>query len=191
MDHVENKRVVHDLCRGRPDAWANFVDQTAGVASAAVRKVFETHGLKAQDADVDEVVAFVYDSMIRANFRIFRRLQAPYDLRSLMVAAAMRRSVDALRAREEKVKTLGQEVKSEITLLPKEDSAGGQAKIVSDVIGTLSPRDAMLVRVVYIHGKSYREAASLVGMPLNGVGPTLSRALKKIRDAIAPEEAEP
>jgi MFS family permease len=53
------------------------------------------------------------------------------------------------------------------------------ARLLEELEGT----EAQVVRMYHLEGKSYQEISSLVGMPENSIGPTLSRAREKMRRA--------
>jgi RNA polymerase sigma factor (sigma-70 family) len=54
---------------------------------------------------------------------------------------------------------------------------------VSDgsAIERLPARDALLVRLVYLDGATYEEAAALLAVPVNSVSPWLVRAKERLR----------
>lgn len=43
------------------------------------------------------------------------------------------------------------------------------------------PREADVIRQFHLEGKSYREISASLGIPENSIGPTLSRALDRMR----------
>jgi RNA polymerase sigma-70 factor (ECF subfamily) len=49
----------------------------------------------------------------------------------------------------------------------------------------LNGAEADVVRMYHLEGKTYREISDQVGMPENTIGPTLSRARLKLRQASA------
>jgi RNA polymerase sigma-70 factor (ECF subfamily) len=60
---------------------------------------------------------------------------------------------------------------------------------VERLLQTLSGREAEIVRLYHLEGKSYREISKLVGVPENTIGPTLSRARAKLRTAVGESPA--
>jgi len=49
------------------------------------------------------------------------------------------------------------------------------------MMANLDTAEASIVRMYHLEGMSYQEISSAVGMPENSVGPTLSRARRKMR----------
>jgi RNA polymerase sigma-70 factor (ECF subfamily) len=54
---------------------------------------------------------------------------------------------------------------------------------VERLLRTLHGPEADVVRMYHLEGKSYQEISSRIGMPENTIGPTLSRARAKLREA--------
>lgn len=52
---------------------------------------------------------------------------------------------------------------------------------VERLLAGLDAAEAKVVRMYHLEGKSYQEISSAVGLPENSVGPTLSRARRKMR----------
>jgi RNA polymerase sigma-70 factor (ECF subfamily) len=52
---------------------------------------------------------------------------------------------------------------------------------IERLLGELSQDEAQVVRLFHLEGKSYQEISDQTGIPLNSVGPTLSRARAKMR----------
>ncbi|MBI3840044.1 MAG: sigma-70 family RNA polymerase sigma factor, partial [Planctomycetia bacterium] len=57
---------------------------------------------------------------------------------------------------------------------------------VEKLLAGLDGAEAKVVRMYHLEGKSYHEISSAVGMPENSVGPTLSRARRKMRRGADP-----
>jgi RNA polymerase sigma-70 factor (ECF subfamily) len=56
---------------------------------------------------------------------------------------------------------------------------------VQRLLGSLRGAEAAVVRMYHLEGKSFREISVAVGMPENSIGPTLSRARAKMRQALS------
>jgi RNA polymerase sigma-70 factor (ECF subfamily) len=56
---------------------------------------------------------------------------------------------------------------------------------IERLLRTLHGPEADIVRMYHLEGKSYREISTRIGMPENSIGPTLSRARAKLREATA------
>ncbi len=184
MEAQERKRLADEVCRGSPEAWEQFVDLTLGVALASVRKTLSSCKLKPGDADAEEIVASIFQSLAKDGHRPLRRLGPPHDLRALMAVTARRATLDILRAKLRAAHAMKLDIAQKPELLPDSEPSDPQAAAADAAFAELPGRDAMLARAIYVHRKSYREGGSLAGVPLSNVGAGLARALKAIRDRL-------
>lgn len=60
-------------------------------------------------------------------------------------------------------------------------------KIVQKALGKLSARDREVINLIFFEEKTYLEVADIMKMPVNSVGPTISRAKSKLKDLIENE----
>ena len=52
------------------------------------------------------------------------------------------------------------------------------------ILGKLPSRDREVVRLYYLEGRSYEEISTQLNIPVNTIGPILSRARKKLRQDV-------
>jgi RNA polymerase sigma-70 factor (ECF subfamily) len=60
---------------------------------------------------------------------------------------------------------------------------------VGRLLGELQGSEAEVVRMYHLEGKSYQEISRMVGMPINSVGPMLTRARAKLRRRAGADQA--
>jgi RNA polymerase sigma-70 factor (ECF subfamily) len=81
---------------------------------------------------------------------------------------------------------LGTATESELGRNPNtEEERISNREEVERLLKRLNGPEAEVVRLYHLEGNSYREISSKVGMPENSVGPTLTRAREKMRQASA------
>ena len=62
---------------------------------------------------------------------------------------------------------------------------------VEKLLSKLPGREREVVRLHYIEGRSYEEISTELNIPVNSIGPILSRARKKLRKGtVTPERKE-
>jgi RNA polymerase sigma-70 factor (ECF subfamily) len=55
---------------------------------------------------------------------------------------------------------------------------------VEKLLGRLPSRERKVVRLHYLEGRSYEEISTDLSIPVNSIGPILSRARKKLRSGV-------
>jgi RNA polymerase sigma-70 factor (ECF subfamily) len=138
--------------------------------------------------DEEDLAADFFLAIIRDDFALLRRFRGESSLATYLTVVARRVVVRDLLKRHSASPLSGSSP-------PIEDISGPHSSSpeqrVSDheelarLMQGLSGPEADVVRMYHLEGKTYREISSEVGMPENTIGPTLSRAREKMRQAIA------
>ena len=131
-------------------------------------------------------------TVIRDDFALLRRFRGESSLATYLTVVARRVVVRDLLTRHSASPLSDSphpsELVSESPNLSPEERIANHDELTRLMQG-LSGREADIVRMYHLEGKSYREISSAVGMPENTIGPTLSRAREKMRQAVADPSA--
>jgi RNA polymerase sigma-70 factor, ECF subfamily len=187
----ETDRKLLDKCLTRTGgAWEEFVDRFLGLVVHVTNHSAQCRSIRLTPEDRDDLCAEVFLALIKDDFRVLRHFRAQSSLATYLTVIARRVVVRELLHRQ----------KSAARLVPSHDhlSGGEHAAVGADsqveqrvsdrdeverLLGELEGNEAEVVRMYHLEGKSYQEISSQVGMPENSVGPTLSRARQKMRQA--------
>jgi RNA polymerase sigma factor (sigma-70 family) len=160
---------------GDQAAWEELVRRYRGLVFAKVR-VF-----RLQDADADDAMQMIWLRLMENCHRIrFPELLGPWlattarnECLSILRAAA--RSANHADAMMDKV--------TDPTDGPEQQVISRDiARMLHDLVAELDPREQTLIRALFSdRSPSYAELANMVRIPLGSVGPTRTRALRKLR----------
>lgn len=180
-------KLLQRLLRYDPQAWNELVSTYSGILSAVVRSNFARYGFQPGGADVEDVVAGVWQNLLANDLKIVRQcLQRGYFLQTLHVLAR-NRTVDMLRKckPETSVPLDGNEpaVESSSRAVPALALNVSAARL-TQALQTLTAKERTLIALFFLQGKKYKEIAMLTGISINSIGPTLRRALIKLRQVL-------
>ncbi|TWU04030.1 RNA polymerase sigma factor [Neorhodopirellula pilleata] len=182
-------RLLLQRCLDRePRAWQNFVDRFVGLVVHVVQRTTDGRGLQIDSATRDDFVAEVFLVLVRHDFAVLRRFRRQCSLATYLTVIARRVVVRRLHAMQN-------------------EAAGGHAHAVASTNGhagvhpanthsaieridnteqieylmtRLDDREAMIVKMFHLEGKSYHEISQEIGVNENTIGPTLHRARLKM-----------
>lgn len=178
--------LLERLLRYDPKAWNELVETYSGLLLTIVRGTFARYGFTPASADVEDVVADVWQNLLANELKIVRQcLQNGYLLQTLHVLAR-NRAIDLLRRRKFETMPLdGNEpaVESPPSMVPSAAVDIPEARL-HQAIATLTPRERAFVALFFLQGKKYKEIAALTGIAMNSIGPTIGRALIKLRQVL-------
>jgi len=183
MSLTQGDKDLIDRCLTRqPNAWKVFVDRFAGLFVHAIRHVADRRSYQLNNADLDEIAAEVMSCIIAENFKVLRHFRGRSSLATYLAVIARRVTVNELieRKKQAAAETVG-DVKVVNNHFDIEDR-----EQVELLIRSLSPKEAEIVRAVYLEGKSYRETSERLGIPENSIGPVLTRAKEVMRRVANP-----
>lgn len=170
------------------DAWGEFVDAYSGVAAKSARFTFLRFSSVSLETDVEEVVSETFMALLRNNKAALRALKPPYNLRAYVAIVASRKAIDLLRRKGTTIELRSTDDEDEdvfekygIQTVDAPQVDPEQLKIAMTALTKMPAKDQILIRSIILEGLSYKDAAKLAGINPNSVGPTLVRAINKLR----------
>jgi len=165
------------LSRGDKAAWDAFVRRYAGLVTAAVR------GVSRDGRDVEDLVQEVFVRLCKDGFRLLKTYDASRaGLSTWLTIVARSTARDALRRRQLPVSPI--EAVPE-ALLATESAPPEKLKLPE---GLLSPRQALILSMLYDRDMEVGEIAEALGVDPQTVRSTHHKAMLKLRSHFATEE---
>jgi len=163
-------------------AWEELIERFSPLLVAIASRTLAHYGPPARAEDAEDAVAEVWKNLLEDDLRIVRNCLAKDNFLQTIHVLARHRSIDLLRRRHAcRVLPLTFDA-------PAQDSDVGECfastELVEHATQVLEQRERTLVELFFLHGKKYREIAQLTGIPQNSIGPTLARAMAKMRKVL-------
>ncbi|MFG0266859.1 MAG: RNA polymerase sigma factor [Rhodopirellula sp. JB055] len=176
-----------------PRAWQDFVDRFVGLVVHVVNRTAMGRGLSMDDATRDDMVAEVFLVIIRHDFAVLRRFRRQCSLATYLTIVARRvvvRRLTAISAASNNQTSAslsnGHAANGSSNGHANPAQVNGElqrienAEEVEHLLLRLDPREASVVRMYHLEGKSYQEISQAVGLSENTIGPMLHRARAKM-----------
>jgi RNA polymerase sigma-70 factor (ECF subfamily) len=167
-----------------PRAWEDFVDRFLGLVTHVANHVAMTRGESIDTATRDDLVADVFLTLVADDFAVLRRFRRNCSLATYLTVISRRVIVRRL-------VMMRRGAASAAAQISNGDAQPSQAERaprienqeeVQRLLHRLDPKEANVVRMYHLEGKSYEEIGQVVGMSANSIGPMLSRARDKMRN---------
>lgn len=180
----DRDRDLLERCLARkPQAWEDFVTRFLGVVVHVVNHSADARGVTLTTEDREDLAAEVFCAVIRDDLAILRRFRGHSSLATYLTVIARRVVVRELVKRRQGLPlNAAQNVAEDGGTRPsgREERMDSREEI-EQLLSQLNGKEADVVRMYHLEGKSYSEISSHTGMAENSVGPTLSRARAKMR----------
>jgi len=168
------------LCQGNKGAWDGFVRRYAGLIVSAVRGVVREH------AEVDDLVQEVFLRLCKDGFRLMRTYDpARAGLSTWLTIVARSTARDVLRRRQVASTPIDAVPEALLAVAPK------ITERIKYPDTLLSPRQKLVVAMIYDRDLDVAEIAQSLGVDPQTVRSTHHKAMLKLRSYFAQEDIQP
>lgn len=176
-----DRQLLQRCLDSAPRAWPDFVDRFLGLVVHVANHTAKTRGVSLDLSTRDDLVAEVFLALVSDDFAVLRRFRRNCSLATYLTVISRRIIVRRL------IQIRRSQVSSRI-----EDHADADSPVpqriedreeVQQLMLRLDPKEANVVRMFHLEGKSYREISEAMGLSENTIGPVLTRARDKMRRA--------
>jgi len=180
MAGADETILLRRLLADDSSAWRELVKKYSALLHTISRRTFAGYGFTASNADCEDVVAEVWGNLLRNDRRLLRQCLERKQVLPTLHVLTRNRTIDVMRRRKLVTQPLDEEL-LEVPVAEAEPAPLPLEKLRS-ALTVLSTKERTLVELFYLQKKKYREIELLTGISSNSVGPTLARALSKLRD---------
>lgn len=188
---ADDLRLVARLAKREPAAWREFLQKYERLIYSRVLSVYHDLGREPKSDVVEDCCAEVIAALFRGNLKALRQFQGRSRL-STWLAVVTRRV--ALSVILQKLRDAAQHAQPdsrfdlEAVAAPSKTSLSGELdcnEIVMRLCFTkLSDGDRRVLHCIFDQGMSYDQAAKVLGISTNAVGPKLQRAQQRLKKLI-------
>jgi RNA polymerase sigma-70 factor, ECF subfamily len=183
LSEIDRNLLARCLAR-KPRAWEDFVDRFMGLVIHVINHSAQSRSIRLSAEDREDLCAEVFLTLVRDDFAVLRHFRGESSLATYLTVVSRRAVVHHLLKRKSAARLNDAAVDSNHNGgTPDEIERLHDREEVARLLQELDRPEADVVRMYHLEGKTYQEISSLVGMPENSIGPTLSRARQKMRRA--------
>lgn len=180
-----DRQLVKRCLEHDPGAWNDFVDRFLGLIVHVVRHTAHSRSVPLTAEDVEDVCAEILLHVVARDYAVLRRFRGEASLATYLTVIARRICVREL-VRRNFAAELGHTSAHLAAASPPDVAARPEERIenadeVRHMLEGLAAKEASVVRMYHMEGRSYREISEALGIAENSVGPTLHRAREKLR----------
>ena len=179
-------RILLKRClRHEPGAWREFVDRFLGLIYHVIQSTSHLRSQPMQPEDVEDLAAEIMAQIIARDYAVLRQFKGQSSLAGYLTVIARRICVHELTGRggAREVQAADHRLLDQADHLAKAPGEGGDAEDeVQQLLRKLPAGEREVVRLFYLEARSYEEISTELNIPINSIGPILSRARKRMRD---------
>ena len=178
-----DQALIKECLTGDSEAWNTFVRRFGRLIRAVITKTAQRRGWPISDADRDDITAEVFAQLVYRDAASLRQFAGRSTLTTYLTVIARRVAVRAMLRQNAYPKTLPQNTslaeQKDRAITPQQQIS--QQEEIEQYLKNLSKEEQVLLRMHDLEGHSYSEISNATGIPVNSIGPRLSKARKSIR----------
>ncbi len=166
-------------------AWNDFVDRFLGLIYHVIHYTSHLRSVPLRPEDVEDLAAEILLQIVARDFAVLRQFRGNSSLAGYLTVVARRVCVHELSEhaslREAKAPAPLADVEDDGP--PKAQAGHENVEEVLLLLRKLPARERDVVRLFYLEGRTYEEISTELDIPVNSIGPILTRARKVMRQS--------
>lgn len=177
-----DRQLLQRCLSRQPRAWEDFVDRFLGLVVHVVNHTTRVRSVAISPQDVEDLSSEVFMAILANDYGVLRRFRGQSSLATYLTVVSRRVVVRELLKRRIVPNLSDTSDMHDVA----DESASAEERFsnreeAQRLLGELDGDEAQIVRLYHLEGKSYHEISSETGVPVNSIGPTLSRVRAKLR----------
>ncbi len=181
---ADDTKLIQRCLAHQPGAWNDFVDQYLGLIYRIIQHTAHHRGATLRPEDVEDLAADVLLQLVKDNYAALRHFQGRSTLVTYLTVIC-RRAVIHLMAKKFGTGSIIKTVPAGALPEPQDHDDGHHQnqslEQVHELLAHLPRGVREVVRMYYLEGRTYEEISAQMGIPVNSIGPLLSRARQRLR----------
>ena len=182
----EDRALLQRCLSHKAGAWNDFVDRFLGLIYHVISHTSHLRSMPLRPEDTEDLAAEILLQIVSNDYAVLRQFKGNSSLATYLAVIARRICVHELarRSAAQEVRQPPGQAAAEPEEQAKPDIGLESLEEVEKILGKLPSRDREVVRLYYLEGRSYEEISTALNIPVNTIGPILSRARKKLRQDV-------
>jgi RNA polymerase sigma-70 factor (ECF subfamily) len=179
---ADDTKLIQRCLAHQKGAWNDFVDQYLGLIYRIIHHTAHHRGATLRPEDVEDLAADVLLQLVANDYAALRRFEGRSSL-STYLTVICRRAVIHLMAKKFSSASTLKSVESVAEPADHDDGQHNNQSLeqVHELLSKLPRGVREVVRMYYLEGRTYEEISAQMGIPVNSIGPLLSRARQRLR----------
>ena len=175
------------ILAGDEEAWNRLVQETTPLLRGLAGRTFSKYGFSADQATCEDIASQVWINLLAQDRKLLHTCRDQQAWTPMLHTLVRNRCIDHMR--KTRTVSLPDEEHLKETGHTPSPAPGLQKEWIHGHLNRLTDRERSLIELFFLQDLSYKDIERATGIPSNSIGPTLKRALKRLREQIEQEES--
>lgn len=178
---VDDKELLRRCLNHETGAWRAFVDQYLALIYRVIHYTAHLRSQRLSPEDVEDLAAEVLMQIVAGDYKLLRQFQGHSRFSTYLTVVARRICVHLMSKRQPKV-VASAALEGQAAPNAAPDASLETLDEVHKLLARLPKKAREIVRLHYLEGRSYEDISAIANVPVNSIGPILSRAMQVLRN---------
>jgi RNA polymerase sigma-70 factor, ECF subfamily len=166
-------------------AWNDFVDRFLGLIYHVIHYTAHLRSAPLNPEEVEDIAQEVLLQVVANDYAVLKQFRGRSSLATYLTVIARRICVHQLAKMAPTRKPLPENLKrTDEDDHPRTRVGLERQEEVLKLLKRLPSKEREVVRLFYLEGRTYEEISATLNMPVNTIGPVLSRAKKRLKASV-------
>lgn len=176
-----DKALLQRCLKHDSGSWNDFIDRFLGLIYHVIHYTAHLRSVSLSPEDVEDIAAEILSQIVAKDYQILRQFRGQSSLATYLTVVCRRLCLHELTKRQRAAVSTSANVDREER--PRVQAGLENLEEVERLLRKLPSREREVVRLFYLEGRTYEEISNELHIPVNSIGPVLSRAKKRLRRA--------
>lgn len=176
----DTHNLIERCIKREEKAWSEFINRFSGLVYYSARERLKRDGFRFNEQDVHDIVQNVFvDIWEKSKLAEVRERN---KIKAWLSIVGQTRALNFMRSKRERL--LNEEELSSVENIVSDKGAEYRAGLIEELemaVEKFPPREKIVLKLNIIHGKTHKEIADFMNMPINTVSTIISRRKKFLR----------
>jgi RNA polymerase sigma-70 factor, ECF subfamily len=190
----KDQSLVQRCLTHQPGAWNDFVNDYLGLIYRIIHHSAHLRGVTMQPEDVEDLASDILLQVVANNYAVLRQFQGRSSLSTYLTIICRRNCIHLLARKFGTAaifKSAPMDSQAMLETVADLEDNSDSLEHVHDLLTQLPKGVREVVRLHYLVGLSYEEISAQLGIPVNSIGPLLTRARQKLRVKLQSDSKPP
>ena len=182
LDNIHN--LIERCIKREEKAWSEFIDRFSGLVYYSARERLRRNGFSFNEQDIQDIVQNVFIDIWEKSR--LAEVRERHKINAWLSIIGQTRALNFMRKKRERLLSEEELFRVENIVSDSSKEYSVEMEELEKAIENFPPREKIILKLNMLHGKTHKEIADFMNMPINTVSTILARrkeTLKKLLKA--------
>ncbi len=171
-------------------AWKDFIDRFLGLFIHVIQHTAQARSVDLHHDDIEDFCSDIIMVLLKDDSAVLRKFRGESSLATYLTVISRRVVVHQMVSKRQAaamghISLNSNSIPEEMTGFHADDLEKLEDREqIQQLVASLPKQEGNILRLFYLEGKSYQQISKMLNIPINSIGPTLSKARAQLKQNV-------